>query len=69
MAEAEELGGQPCPMCNQKTLTLIEKEDEIPYFGKVYIFSMHCSNCQFHKADVEAVEPKDPSKCTIEISG
>ena len=57
-----------CPMCRQKTLTLMEEETEVPYFGKVFVFSMSCSNCSFHKADVEAAERKEPCKYTFEIS-
>ena len=69
MEKTDELDKQPCPICSQKALTLMEREEEIPYFGKVYIFSMNCSNCKFHKADVEAIEEKEPAKYTIEISG
>lgn len=65
----ETLSGQMCPFCKTKNLTLTEQEREVPYFGKVYLFSMNCSNCKYHKADVEAVEKKEPSKFTIEISG
>ena len=65
----ETIEKQPCPMCRQKTLTLVEDEKEVPYFGKVYVFSMSCSNCQYHKADVEIAEQKEPSKYSIEISG
>lgn len=59
---------ETCPMCMQKTLTLMEEETEVPYFGKVFVFSMSCSNCKFHKADVEAAERKEPCKYTFEIS-
>ena len=59
--------GQVCPMCRKKTLTLMEEDVEVPYFGKVHLFSMSCSNCKFHKADVEAEEKKEPSKYTINI--
>ena len=59
--------GQVCPMCRKKTLTLMEEEIEVPYFGKVHLFSMSCSNCKFHKADVEAEEKKEPSRYTIDI--
>lgn len=62
------LENQPCPLCHQKTLTLREEETEVPYFGKVYLFSMTCSNCKYYKADVEAAERKDPVKYTFEIS-
>lgn len=64
---AEELAGQICPMCNQKTLTLMEDQKEIPYFGLAYVFSMTCSNCKYHKADLEAVEKREPCKYTFEV--
>ena len=67
--EMESLTGQPCPMCNTKNLTLIEGSMEVPYFGKLFLFSMHCSNCHYHKADVEAAEPKEPCKYTFEVNG
>lgn len=66
--KSAKLSGEVCPICRQKTLTLSEAEKEIPYFGKVYLFSMTCSNCKYHKADVECVERNEPSKYTFEIS-
>ena len=45
----------------------MEDKQEIPYFGKVAVFSMTCSDCGFKKADVEAMEPKKPVKITFEI--
>lgn len=63
----DQLEGQRCPICNEKSLTLTEDEKEIPYFGRVYVFSMSCSACKYHKADVECVEDKEPSKFTLEI--
>lgn len=70
MAEKEEsevIKGELCPFCNQKTLTLTEAERDVPYFGKVYIFSMDCDSCDYHKADVESAEDHGPAKYTIEI--
>ena len=63
----DKLDKQPCPFCNQNTLTLTEDETEIPYFGKAFLFSMDCSNCKAHKADVEAAEMKEPTKYTITV--
>lgn len=63
------LGGQPCPMCKESKLILTERETEVPYFGKLAMFSMSCSGCKFHKADVEAINQQEPSKFTFEISG
>ncbi|MBW2975479.1 ZPR1 zinc finger domain-containing protein [Candidatus Woesearchaeota archaeon] len=64
----EELAGEVCPMCRNKTLTLSEAEREVPYFGKVYLFSMSCSSCNYHKADVECIDKNEPSKYTFEIT-
>ncbi|MBW2999564.1 ZPR1 zinc finger domain-containing protein [Candidatus Woesearchaeota archaeon] len=66
--KAEQLAGQECPVCHKKTLTLTEQEKEVPFFGRVYLFSMSCENCRYHKADVESAEQREPCKYTIEIS-
>lgn len=65
----EKLEGQRCPTCLKNTLTLMEQEEEIPFFGKVFIFSMRCSNCDYNKADLESNEKKDPCKYVFEING
>ncbi len=65
----EGVGGETCPVCRKKALILTERKEEIPYFGKTLLFSMSCANCKFHKADVESVEQKPASRCTIEASG
>ena len=67
MPEPETLSGQPCPMCKKKTLTLSEAEQEVPYFGKMLLFSMTCEECKYHKADLEATEKQEPTKWTFEI--
>lgn len=66
--EINSVSGEPCPFCHEKTLTLMEAERDVPFFGKCYIFSMDCSSCNYHKADVEAEESKNPLKTTFEIS-
>jgi zinc finger protein len=61
--------GELCPFCNKKTLTLMESEIDIPFFGKTFIFGMDCSSCNYHKADVEsAEEDREPAKYTLDIS-
>ena len=57
---------QKCPMCHKNTLTLTEDEKEIPFFGKVFIFSMKCDSCNYSLADVEAAEQKESCKYTFE---
>lgn len=59
---------QKCPMCFKDTLTLTDAEREVPYFGLVYLFSMDCSTCNYHKADLESAEEKEPSKYSFEVS-
>lgn len=66
----EVIEGELCPFCHKNTLTLRQAEREIPFFGKLILFSMDCENddCGYHKADVEAEESKSPIKCSIEVS-
>ena len=68
MSKEDDTGHQPCPLCHQKTLILTEREIEVPYFGKLYLFSMTCDNCKYHKADIESIEKKDPVKFEFDIS-
>ncbi len=67
--EGDVLRGQDCPFCHKKTLTLCEKGLELPYFGKVFLFTMACDSCKYRKADVEAAEPQKPCKWTLEVKG
>lgn len=63
----EILESQPCPVCHESKLVLMERDIEVPYFGKLYAFSMHCENCKFHKADVETEQQGQPARYTFEI--
>lgn len=63
----EVLSGQTCPVCGENKLELREDNQDIPYFGEVFILSMTCSGCGFNKSDVEAAEMKDPSEYVIEV--
>jgi len=67
--KVDTMPGQMCPMCRTKNLTLTEAESEVPFFGKLFVFSMHCSKCHYHKADVEAAEKKEGAKYTFEVEG
>ncbi|NTV22913.1 MAG: ZPR1 zinc finger domain-containing protein [Nanoarchaeota archaeon] len=63
------LENQNCPMCHKDTLTLREMRREIPFFGPCYIFSMDCSGCDYHMADVEREEDQGKKvKFTLEIA-
>ncbi|MFT4343848.1 MAG: ZPR1 zinc finger domain-containing protein [Candidatus Woesearchaeota archaeon] len=64
----EVVHNQPCPMCQKKTLTLMEAERDVAFFGKVFVFSMNCSSCHFHKADVETEKGGKPIKVTFDIT-
>ncbi|MBD3249264.1 ZPR1 zinc finger domain-containing protein [Candidatus Woesearchaeota archaeon] len=63
----EKLEKQKCPICGEDTLEMVEDATEIPYFGKVFLFSMTCTSCKYHKADVEPAEQREPCKCTFDI--
>ena len=63
------LKDQPCPVCGQKKLALTEAELEVPFFGKLFVFSMKCDGCNYYKADVEASDKKEPVKYVLEVSG
>lgn len=69
MSDDENMEQEVCPFCHKKGLTLDEKKVDIPYFGNVFVFSMTCSECKFHKADLEAEESKPACKYTFEIDG
>lgn len=64
----EILEGQQCPICGKKTLTLVDAERDVPFFGKVYLFSMDCSSCDFHKADLETDNSGKPVKTSYEVT-
>lgn len=66
---ADKIEHEMCPFCRTKNLTLQEDEMDIPYFGKTYVFSMSCSNCNYLKSDVEAEERKNPCKITFNVEG
>ncbi len=63
----EKIEHETCPACHNKTLTLTQEETDIPFFGKTFIFSMSCSNCDYHKSDVEAAEQKEPIRITFTV--
>jgi len=63
----EKIEKQKCPLCGDTSLTLLEQEEDIPFFGKTYLFSMNCSSCGYAKSDVEAEEHKDPCSITFTI--
>ncbi|MBT3406510.1 ZPR1 zinc finger domain-containing protein [Candidatus Woesearchaeota archaeon] len=69
-SEPDILTEQDCPFCHKKTLTMMEQEREVPYFGKVFVFSMDCSSdgCNYHKADIECAETHEPSKYVLEVT-
>lgn len=62
------LEAQKCPMCFKDTLTLMEHQQEVPFFGPVLVFSMDCSSCNYHKADVECREQHEGAKYVLTVS-
>lgn len=68
MGEPDKLEGEMCPFCHTPNLTLSEEEVEIPYFGKVFLFGMNCSNCGYRKSDIECAEQKPGAKFSLDIT-
>ncbi len=66
--EQEVLAGEMCPFCHEKKLVLMDMKKDIPYFGMTYIFSMDCSGCGYHKADLEAEKQREPEKYSVDLS-
>ena len=67
IAPEEVIAGEQCPFCHEKTLVLMDIKKEIPYFGTCFLFSMDCSSCGYHKADIESEKDQEPSKYSIDI--
>lgn len=57
-----------CPFCSEKKLTLSEVEQDIPFFGKTFIFGMRCSGCGYKKSDVECAEKRPSCKIIFDIT-
>ena len=66
--EMNEIKGETCPFCNNKTMTLRESDRDIPYFGKVFLFSMDCESCNYHKSDLELESSGKAIKHVLEIT-
>lgn len=62
-----EIKNQPCPFCAENKCTLREEDLDIPYFGKVFVFSMECDGCGARQSDVEPAEQKPPCKFMLEV--
>lgn len=63
------LDKQPCPYCGSKDgLALTEGETEVPYFGKLFLFSLKCKDCNISLSDVESAEEREPCRITFETS-
>lgn len=68
--KTDKIENEKCPMCQKNTLALYETEQDIPHFGKVFLFGMNCSNieCNYKQNDVEVEKQGEPSKIEFTIS-
>ena len=64
----EKITNQKCPFCGKSKLSLTEDNQDIPYFGRIFILSMNCEACGVNKTDIESEENKDPVKITFETN-
>ncbi|MBI4139961.1 ZPR1 zinc finger domain-containing protein [Candidatus Woesearchaeota archaeon] len=60
--------GEQCPVCSEKKLTLSEVEQDVPFFGRAFIFSMRCSCCGYRKSDVECGEQRPKISVAFVVS-
>lgn len=58
-----------CPVCGKKALKTLIKETEIPYFGKMLIYTSICSSCGYRHTDVILLDQKRPVKIEFRASG
>lgn len=57
-----------CPVCGgQKTLTITNKTDNIPYFGDMLETSVSCCECGYQSSDSISLEHNEPMRFTLEI--
>lgn len=56
-----------CPVCKKTTLLFSMLTREIPYFGKVLIFSSRCSSCGFKHNDVFNLEIREPVEFRVKV--
>ncbi len=56
-----------CPSCGEKKLSLTEVETEVPYFGRLFLFSMKCEGCGFKKSDVETETRHEPERWEMKV--
>ena len=66
----DELSGETCPLCLKRTLTLRESEQEVPYFGVMFVFSMTCTDpeCGYSLSDVEFENEQEACRYDFEVS-
>lgn len=60
---------ETCPICGEKTLVTTISESEIPYFGKILIYTSLCSSCGYRHNDVIILDQKKPVRIEIKVSG
>ncbi len=56
-----------CPACKAQALIFSSSIQEIPYFGKIMIFTFKCSNCNFKHNDIFNLEIKEPISYRVEV--
>ncbi len=64
----QKLENETCPVCLAKKMIVIEDEQDVPYFGKVYLMSMNCEACGYKISDVESEKQNEPCKYEFTIT-
>lgn len=57
-----------CPVCGKKQFSVIQRLDDIPYFGEVLETFASCDACKYKTSDILPLEKKDfPEKQALKV--
>ncbi|MGC8663412.1 MAG: ZPR1 zinc finger domain-containing protein [Thermoplasmata archaeon] len=60
---------ETCPVCGKKALRTTIDQREIPYFGKILLYTSFCSSCGYRHNDAIFLDQKRPVKIEFKASG
>jgi len=56
-----------CPHCSSNSVTILQREVNIPYFGKIFETITTCSKCKFKHSSILSLENRGPSKQEFKV--
>jgi len=58
-----------CPHCSSNSVTIVQRESEIPYFGKIFETLTACSKCKFKHSSILSLEDRGPVEQEFKVKG